>query len=103
MANAKYPEFMAHEELNDGPRGIVGLNKYLSDSRHRVSTDLVHENWYVARLINPEAETIDYYAADILMRVVKVAKLRNGTIRIYAAPVESDGLDEISEDDAAVM
>lgn len=95
---------MTHERPHEGPSNIVGLNKYVKDSKRRVRTGLVQEQeWYIVRVINPESETIDEFAADILMRVVRVVKLKGGEIKVYAISAANDGSEEVGEDDATPM
>jgi hypothetical protein len=92
-----------HERQNEAPSNIVGFNRYVNDSSDRVSSGLVREDWYVARLINPSAEHLEKFAADILMRVVRVASLKSGAIRVYAVRASHDGSEEITESDAVSM
>ena len=94
---------MTNERRPEGPRNIVGLNRYERDRRERLSPELVCENWYIARLINPQAEDIGNYAADILMRVMRVTKLKSGAIKVYATPASHDSLLEPAEADAVPM
>jgi hypothetical protein len=93
---------MSHERRKEPSNGVA-INKYLSESKHRVSTKLVREDWYIARLIDLEPESISRFASDILMRVVKVTTLKNGAKKVYGLPVNGDGAQEVSDDDAVAM
>ena len=93
---------MAREQEPKGPSNSVGLNRYLAGAKRRVMPKVITEDWYTARLVNPESESIDRYAADVLMRVTKIMKLKSGAIKIYATPVQSDS-EAVGEEDAVPM
>jgi hypothetical protein len=94
---------VTHERSNEAPSNIVGLNTYMNEKTQRVSPGSIDESWYIARIVDPEGQYVDDYAADILMRVIKVIKQKAGAVKIYATPANADGIQEVDEDDAVVM
>ena len=93
---------MAHEHSPE-PSNTVSFNKYAADSKKRVPTGKVVEDWYIARFRNPEAEDINRFAVDVLMRIVKVTDLKDGARKVYGIPVSNDGQTEVSEEDAVAI
>lgn len=95
---------MYRETQYEGPSNIIGLNRYIYDSKRRVMTTLVQEReWYTARVIDPKSGNVNQYARDFLIRVMKVVGLKGGALKFYALPVEHDGPEEVAEDDAVPM
>lgn len=95
---------MKHESRYEGPSNDVGLNRYVADSKRRVMTGSVQkQQWYVARLIDPDSESVGKFAKDFLMQVREIKKLTDGTIKVYAQHVGMDDSVEVSEADAVPM